>query len=575
MRHAVAHAHRDYRWVHGIRIRTNEGAVMLDQASSPALGDLAEREPRQFRARLLVGFAFLFGIMMLSVGLTISLEVAGIGDELPILLRLGIPAVLLPPMMVLVARRLLAPAEALEAMTDRLRSLYSQARLDALLDPITGLGNHRAFQEELHRQIEDARRSGDPVALVLIDLDDLKRVNDERGHAGGDQLLAAVGRLIHAATRASDRSFRIGGDEFALLLPRADVHAAHGLTRRLLASALDGEAESGAAFSFSAGVSAFPTPSLDGRRLFRQADAALYWAKRHGRTDVQIYDPERHGVSDDTRSTPELAAAVDALTAARALTPVFQPIYDLRDGHLSGFEGLVRPGEDAGFRDATALFVAAEAADRTVELDMVCLETIATSARDAVKHGYLSLNVSPRSLETEQFRVMDVLSILQRHKIPADRVVLELTERETVGDIDRLRANLQACRDAGMRTAADDVGAGNAGLRLLSEIGFDVVKIDLSLVQGGVLRDSALAVLRGIQELAERTGASVVAEGIETVEQLEVVRSLGIHLGQGFLLAPPLAAVEAHPVDLDTLVAAHQARHEAILNLNEVGATAS
>lgn len=548
---------------------------MLDQPSSPALQDLADQEPRHFRTRLLLGFAFLFSVMMLSVGLTLGFEVAGVGRDLPMLLRLGIPAVLMPPVMVYVARRLLAPAEALEAMTDRLRSLYSRARLDALLDPITGLGNHRAFQEELHRQIEDARRSGEPVALVLIDLDDLKRVNDERGHAGGDQLLAALGRLIHAATRASDRSFRIGGDEFALLLPRADVHAAHGLTRRLLASALDGEAESGTTFSFSAGVSAFPAPSADGRRLFRQADAALYWAKRHGRTDVQVYDPERHGVSDDTRSTPELAAAVDAVTAARALTPVFQPIYDIHDGHLVGYEGLIRPQEGAGFRDATALFVAAEAADRTVELDMVCLEIIASSAHEVVGHGYLSLNVSPRSLETEQFRVMDVVSILQRHKIPVEDVVLELTERETVGDIDRLRANLQACRDAGMRTAADDVGAGNAGLRLLSEIEFDVVKIDLSLVQGGVLRDSALAVLRSIQELADRTGASVVAEGIETVEQLEVVRALGIHLGQGFLLAPPLAAVDSQPVDLDTLVEAHKARHQAILNLGEADGSAA
>lgn len=119
-----------------------------------------------------------------------------------------------------------------------------------------------------------------------------------------------------------------------------------------------------------------------------------------------------------------------------------------------------------------------------------------------------------------------------------------------------------------MRIAADDVGSGNAGLRLLSEIQFDVVKIDLSLVQGGVLRDTALAVLRGIQELAGRSGASVVAEGIETVEQLEVVRSLGIGMGQGYLLAAPGPAITTESFDVVGVLAAYRARQEAFLDLD-------
>jgi diguanylate cyclase (GGDEF)-like protein len=548
--------------------------MLNGQSSDSPAGDPALQEPRRFRDRVLRGLGLLFLAMMGSVGLTIGLEIARPTLDLPILVRLGLPAIVLPPVMIWVARRMLEPAQALQAMTERLQEMYSQARLDALLDPITGLGNHRAFQEELHRQVEDSRRSGQSVALVLIDLDDLKRVNDERGHAGGDQLLASLGRLIHAVTRASDRSFRIGGDEFAVLLPRADAPAAHGLARRLLAAALDGEGNVGIPFSFSAGISSFPDPSTDGRRLFRHADAALYWAKRHGRTDVQIYDPERHGMSDDQRSTPELAAAVDGVASERALIALFQPIYDLHDGHLVGHEGLVRPTDLGAFKDATRLFVAAEAADRTVELDMVCLDVIAASAAGATAAGYLSLNLSPRSLETDQFRVSDVVSILQRHGITPGDVVLELTERETVGDIARLRDNLRACREAGMRIAADDVGAGNAGLRLLSEIAFDVVKIDLSLVQGGVLRDSASAVLRGIQELADRAHASVVAEGIETVEQLEVVRSLGIGLGQGYLLATPSPEVSSGPTDLEELIASHRARQDAIRDLENQAAAA-
>ena len=317
-----------------------------------------------------------FAVVMAVVAIAVTV---GGADDGSLLLRLGVMALTLPLAMAALARRILGSAADLQRMSEQLRTLYSQARLDALLDPISGLGNHRAFQEELHRQIEDAGRNEHPVALVIVDLDDLKRVNDEHGHAGGDQLLASMGRLLVGASRAADRAFRVGGDEFALVLPHADANDAHAIIRRVLSSALSSETTFGRPFSFSAGVSAYPTPSQDGRRLLRNADAALYWAKRHGRTDVQVYDPERHGVSDDTRSTPELAQAIDQVTGQSAITPVFQPIFDLATGRPIGFEGLVRPGEGADFRDASALFTAAEVADRTVELDMLAIGVIAAA----------------------------------------------------------------------------------------------------------------------------------------------------------------------------------------------------
>ena len=151
---------------------------------------------------------------------------------------------------------------------------------------------------------------------------------------------------------------------------------------------------------------------------------------------------------------------------------------------------------------------------------------------------YLSVNLSPRTLESNQFRVGDLKAIFQRNDIPLDRIVLELTEREQVEDLEQLRMNVEACRRAGMRLAADDVGAGNAGLRLLSEIHFDIVKIDLSLVQGGVVQDPSHAVLRALQELAAQWKASIVAEGVETAPQLSMIRSLGVTAGQGYLLGP-------------------------------------
>jgi diguanylate cyclase (GGDEF)-like protein len=491
----------------------------------------------------------------------------GAASGFPVLdaLRLIIVALTLPVVMSLLARSVTRPAEELVASHDRLQRLYDQARLDALIDPISGLGNHRAFQEEMTRQIEAARRQGHSLALVLVDLDDLKRINDEDGHAGGDEVLSAMGRLIGGASRAADRGFRIGGDEFALLLPGADAQAATGVVQRLLASALNAEAPRPGArpFSFSAGLSAYPMPAGDGQRLFHQADAALYWAKKHGRTDVQAFDPERHGAADDTRSTPELAEAVMEVALQKAVTPVYQTIFDLRTGQPVGFEGLVRPAHGSGFRDAQSLFVAAEAAQRSVELDLVCVEAVIQGARLPNAECYLAFNMSPRTLETEQFRVADLLAILTPYGIAPTRVVLEITERDAIEDMNRLRQNLERCRAAGIRIAADDVGAGNAGLRLLSEVRFDIVKIDLSLVQRGALRDSALAVLRAIRDIGQQSGAVVVAEGIETADQLEVVRTLDLVAGQGYLLGMPAPEIRAQALDLESLLAEHEHRRRA------------
>jgi len=238
------------------------------------------------------------------------------------------------------------------------------------------------------------------------------------------------------------------------------------------------------------------------------------------------------------------------VAAAGALVAVFQPIFDLRTGRPRGFEGLVRPMPGSGFADPLELFSAAEAAGRTVELDLASLTTSITSFARLRLPGSLTLNISPRTLESDQFSVHGVVQLLQRHGVEPGRVVLELTEREAVEEMEQLIRAVEACRAAGMRIAADDVGAGNAGLRLLSQLHFDIVKLDLSLVQGGVVMDSALAVLTALREMSERTQMTVVAEGIETREQLEVVRSLELSAGQGYLLGLPRALSQADRIDL-------------------------
>lgn len=508
----------------------------------------------RIRARLIWALLGPFSIVM-GVSAVEGFASTGSSGSVAAIGVLVAAAVFVPVLMAWFARAILAEAVALDEERQELRELYGRARHDALVDGLTGLGNHRAFQDELARQLDLARRHRTALSLLLIDVDDLKMVNDTKGHAGGDRLLEAVGQVTASVLRRSDRAFRVGGDEFAILLPNSDVETGLAVGRRMLASALNGGDPSNEidSFSLSIGVSAFPSPSLEGHYLYRNADAALYWCKRHGRTAVVVYDPGHHGAASDERSVAELSAAVGTVLATRALRPVYQPIFSMSTGAPVGYEGLVRPSDAAPFSDASSLFAAAEVADRTVELDLACLEIVAASVQLPDSDAYISVNLSPRTLESSLFHPSELKGIFHKHGIPLERVVLELTEREKVDDLDQLRKNVEACRRAGMRLAADDVGAGNAGLRLLSEIHFDVVKIDLSLVQGGTMHDPAHGVLRALQELATQWHVSVVAEGVETAAQLAVVRRLGISSGQGYLLGRPTSVMRSEPVDLDDL----------------------
>jgi diguanylate cyclase (GGDEF)-like protein len=497
-----------------------------------------------------------------------AVEVAGlegwsivVGAPIPLvalpvqaLSALGAMLLLLVAFTLWMARQILRPAAQLEASRSRLRELYESAHEAALQDSLTGLGNHRAFQEAVARMVEGARRYGTAFSLVLLDIDEFKRINDTRGHAVGDQLLAEVGDLIQAAIRHTDAGFRVGGDEFAVLLPHTDAGGAIVLARRLLARGL--EDRNGGTYpgpiSFSAGVTACPEFGATRLELTAQADAALYRGKRSGRTVVTIYDPEKDHGHVDEGMRAELSSAITAVIESGTLRPVYQPIVEMQTGRVLGYEGLVRVPRESTFAHAGALFDAAEVAGRVHDLDRAALEVVLRGAHDIDESMSLSLNVSPRTLEANEFNATAFLSILRRHGVRPGRVIMELTERESVRDPERLRAALIGVQDAGVRVAADDVGAGNAGLRLLSQFRFDVVKIDLSLVQRAG-EDKTASVLRSLVDMANRLGAMTIAEGVETSAQLRTIRRLGITAGQGYLLGRPSAERDLSWVDLIAL----------------------
>ncbi len=452
------------------------------------------------------------------------------------------------------ARQILRPAARLEASRSRLRELYESAREAALRDSLTGLGNHRSFQETLGRMVEGSRRYGTPFSLVLLDVDEFKRINDSRGHAVGDQLLGELGDLIRSTIRLSDAGYRVGGDEFAILLPQTDADGAAVMANRLLGRALQerGTGTYRSPISFSAGITACPEYAQTRHELTAQADAALYRGKRAGRTVVTVYDPSiDHGHVDEGMRA-ELSSAISVVIESGMLTPVFQPIVDLRTGIVSAYEGLVRVPPESTFAYAGALFDAGEISGRVVDLDRAALDTVLAAAGDLDPTISISLNVSPRTLEAPEFNAAVLLAILHRHAMPPERVILELTERHAPRDPERLGRMITELQAAGVRIAADDVGAGNAGLRLLSQYRFDVVKVDLSLVQGSG-QDQGLSILTSLVQMAGRLGAMTIAEGVETIGQLETIRRLGVTCGQGYLLGRPSPGHDASWIDLIAL----------------------
>jgi diguanylate cyclase (GGDEF)-like protein len=489
--------------------------------------------------RMLMGGVL--AVLGFAVAHQVALNVADAGQALAVVFGTGAALVVGAT----VLSRTISP---LVANQQELQVRYEEALADSLRDPLTGLGNHRAFHEELDRQVEAALRYGTPLALMLVDLDEFKAVNDSRGHAGGDRILRGFGELLTSTLRRPDRAYRVGGDEFAVILPHTDLEGSRIVGRRVLAQALQPalRLEDLQPVSFSAGLSALPELADSRAKLFSQADAALYAAKRAGRTEVVAYDPS---IEPSTDSASDSASAAVAEVIARGqLRAVYQPIVSLASGVVLGVEGLIRPVPPAPFADPGALFEAAEAGGKLTALDLACVETIVAGAHDLPADQFLSLNLSPPTVEAPEFTSAALLAILARHGFPRHRLVVELTERQAIHDVARVRSRLEALREAGVRIAADDIGAGNSGLRLLAEISFDVLKVDLGLVQRSASDGPSSAVLGSVVALATRMGALVIAEGIEQASQLPQLTELGIEAGQGFHLGRPGPIQTAAPI---------------------------
>jgi diguanylate cyclase (GGDEF)-like protein len=409
-----------------------------------------------------------------------------------------------------------------------------------LTDGLTGLRNHRAFQEDLRSESGRATRSELPLSVAMIDIDDFKVINDTKGHARGDAVLAQLGILM-TILRSEDRAYRVGGDEFALILPGSDINAAHAAIERLresLTVSLPG-------VTISAGVSS-NQGGIGATILRDHADLALYEAKHRGKNQVARY-------SDDLDSGNEVTAG--KMTALRELlknhdiSMWFQPIFRIASKQLLAYEALLRMPNTPELSGPEEAFEIAQRMGRSHDLDLMCASGALDSFGDLEPDTKLFINLDPATLMHSEFSAQELLALVEERGISPSKVVFEITEK-TVAPIARLTAQVQALHDCGFGVALDDVGSGNSGLEMLRLIKFEYVKIDRSVVLDAMNGGPGRAVILAIVAFARETGAFMIAEGIEDRAMLESIRldEDGLHEFwvqgvQGFLFGKPRPSI--------------------------------
>jgi diguanylate cyclase (GGDEF)-like protein len=400
-------------------------------------------------------------------------------------------------------------------------TLREQARTDGL----TGLLNHRACHERLGEEIARAAAQERPLSVVVLDLDHFKTINDAYGHAEGDKVLVAAAGKLRSAVREDDVVARLGGEEFALILPGVDGTHAADAAERARAAIADVEV-GGRALSCSAGVASFPDDERDAGRLLELADGALYWAKRSGRDQSRRYDRRLAGQLSGDGQRSE----VEALLAKEdSIVPVFQPVLELATGRVAGYEALARMPEGP-FRPPDQWFTQAHRAGLGPALEAAALRA-ALRAHGRPERTFLAVNVSPGALLSPEVRAA----------LPEDLagIVIELTEHELFSTDVALDRELEQLRARGARIALDDAGNGYAGLQQIIRVAPDILKLDRSLVDGVHADPHRFALLEALISFAATTRAAVCAEGVETLDDLAVLAAMDVTYAQGWALARP------------------------------------
>ncbi len=427
------------------------------------------------------------------------------------------------------------------------KALANELEHRAFHDSLTGLANRALFGDRLSHALERRPGTRESLAVLFLDLDDFKTVNDSLGHGEGDRLLVGVAERLRSSLRAADSIARMGGDEFAILLDDPpDSLAPREVGRRLLAALIAPFVLAGkevfvrASIGIATGQAGFQTAD----ELLRNADLSMYTAKRNGKNRIEQFEPRMH---HEASTRLALKGDLERALERREFSLVYQPIFELASGRLSGAEALVRwHHPERGTVQPAEFIPVAEETGLIVPLGAWVLDEACRTAADWGRGRpggllNLSVNVSGRQIQRDGY-VHEVAATLARSGLRPSRLLLEFTESLLMQD--SAGAMLDGLKALGIRLAIDDFGTGYSSLSYLRNFPIDVIKIDRSFVAATSAGVDLAPVVRSIVDLGETLHLETIAEGIEDAAQLASLRTIGATSGQGFFLARPLAADE-------------------------------
>ncbi len=458
-----------------------------------------------------------------------------------------------------------------------IRDISEQKRFEqrlkhqALHDNLTGLGNRAQFRRVIQQAIASHQVTRKPFAIIFLDLDDFKHVNDTMGHSIGDQLLKLVSQRLASQIRSDSLISRFGGDEFAILVSglNPEKPEVEAITERINSCMQEPFqlADVEVFVGVSLGTTVYPDHGTDVDELLRKADVAMYAAKDQGKNLAKVFDNSmQHEIDLRYRISRDLRIALNE----KHLEPYFQPKVCFESLVMCGCESLARWQKTDGTFVPPNLFI--PIAENTGLISMISDQIFADSCRAAktlndagVLNGRIAINVSPRQLRDRQV-VQHFAKLVENSTANPEWFELEITEHAVMQDVPLAITIFEQLKELGFTIALDDFGTGHSSLSLLQSLSFDTLKIDMSFIQNVPHDAAAVAVARSIISLGKGLGLHLVAEGVETIEQFEFLKHEGCDSVQGYLMA--------HPMKFDDFLKHTLRSHEiytAAINKNQSG----